>query len=54
MPNNDNNSKAAQLKEINFNDVPSIDGVSYYDGELAFADDVVSLPMLVKACWCFA
>ncbi len=49
MPNNDNNSKAAQLKEINFNDVPSIKGVSYYDGELAFADDVVSLPMLVKA-----
>lgn len=41
--------KAEQLKELNFNDVPSIKGVSYYDGEMAFADDAVTLPMLVKA-----
>ncbi len=49
MPDDKNAHKEERLKEFNFNDVPSIKGVSYYDGEMAFADDVITLPMLVKA-----
>lgn len=49
MPDDKNAHKEERLKELNFNDVPSIKGVSYYDGEMAFADDVITLPMLVKA-----
>ncbi len=49
MPDDNNVHKEELLRELNFNDVPSINGVSYYDGEMAFADDAVTLPLLVKA-----